>query len=95
MTVMLELPTNLETRLQANAQARGLTVEDYLLTLVERDALTPPPPPGSENWTLQDALEYAGPLPDDLGAACAVGSQEALKRVWDNPGDDALWSASQ
>ncbi|MBV9852006.1 MAG: hypothetical protein JO250_20260 [Armatimonadetes bacterium] len=94
MTLMLEVPPGLETALQANAQARGLTVEQYVLALVERDASVPAPPPGSENWTLQDALDYAGPLPENLAAACAVASQEALGRIWNNPEDDAAWPAS-
>jgi hypothetical protein len=82
----------MEAALQAHAEAKGLSVEGYLLTLVERDTL--PPPPGSEDWTLQDALDYAGPLPEGAGVACAVASQEALGRIWNNPEDDATWPAT-
>ena len=67
MTLMLDVPPGLEATLQANAQARGVTVEQYVLTLMERDTSSPFPPAGSENWTLQDALDYAGPPPEDLG----------------------------
>lgn len=56
MTVTLNIPAMLENAVQANAQAKGLSVENYLLTLVERNVIAPPP--GSENWTLQDALDY-------------------------------------
>ena len=94
MTLLLELPPKLEMALQSNAQARGVTVEQYVLALMERETSVPAPPPGSETWTLQDALDYAGPPPDDLGRACAVASQTVLKRVWDNPEDDAAWPAT-
>jgi hypothetical protein len=92
MTVMLDVPPNMETVLQAHAEAKGLSVERYLLALVERDTLSPPS--GSENWTLQDALDYAGPLPDEPGIACAVASQEALGRIWNSPEDNAAWPVS-
>jgi hypothetical protein len=92
MTVVLDVPPNMEATLRSHANAQGLTVSGYLLALVERDTLAPPP--GSENWTLQDALDHAGPLPDDLGVACAYASQETLKRIWDNSEDAAAWPAS-
>jgi hypothetical protein len=73
MTVTLELPAKLEAALQTQAQSHGVSMEQYLLMLAERDtADVPSPPPGSEHWILQDALDYAGPLPDDLGSACAI-----------------------
>lgn len=56
MTVTLDLPTAIEEAVQANAQAKGVSVEKYLLGLVERNVIVAPP--GSENWTLQDALDY-------------------------------------
>ena len=56
MTVTLNIPAMLESAVQANAQAKGLSVENYLLTLVERTVIAPPP--GSENWDMQDALDY-------------------------------------
>ena len=92
MTLMLDVPPGLEAALQSQAQARGLTVEQYLLALVERATLAPPP--DSETWTLQDALDYAGPPPDDLGRACAIASEGALARVWNSREDDAAWPAS-
>lgn len=57
MTVTLNIPAMLENAVQANAQAKGLSAENYLLTLVERTVIAPPP--GSEKWTLRDALDYA------------------------------------
>ena len=94
MTLLLDVPPNLEMVLKSNAQARGVSVEQYVLALMERETFVPAAPPGSENWTLQDALDYAGPLPEDLGRACAVASQTVLKRLWNNPEDDAAWPAS-
>ena len=94
MTLLLDVPPNLEVALQTNAQARGVTVEQYVLALMERETAMPAPPPDSENWTLQDALDYAGPPPEDLGRACAVASQAVLKRIWNNPEDDAAWPVS-
>lgn len=89
MTVTLEVPPALESVVQASAQAKGITVENYLLTLVERDAFAPPP--GSENWTLQDALDYAGEGPEDLAMACAVASEDTLKKIWNSAEDEAAW----
>lgn len=62
MAVTLNIPAILENAVQANAQAKGLSVENYLLTLVERNVIAPPP--GSENWILQDALDHAGSAGD-------------------------------
>ena len=56
MTVTLDLPAAIEEAVQANAQAKGVSIEKYLLGLVERNVIAVPP--GSENWTLQDALDY-------------------------------------
>jgi hypothetical protein len=94
MTLVLDVPPALEATLQTNAQARGVTLEQYIIALMERETFVPAPPPSSENWTLQDALDYAGPPPENLGRACAVASQAVLKRIWDNPKDDAAWPAS-
>lgn len=94
MTLVLDVPPGLEVTLYSNAQARGVTVEQYVLALVERETSLPAPPPGSEKWTLQDALDYAGPPPDNLGAACARASQDVLQRLWNNPEDDAARAAS-
>ncbi len=91
MTVTLDIPTTLEATVEANARAKGISIERYLLTLVERDFIVPPPPPGSENWTLQDALDYAGPLPENLGRATALASEATLAKFWDSPEDEAAW----
>ncbi len=91
MTVTLDIPPLLEATVQANAQAKGVSVERYLLALVEREVIVPAPPPGSENWTLQDALDYAGPLPENLGRATALASEATLARCWNSPEDEAAW----
>ena len=91
MTVTLDIPPTLEASVQANAQARGVSIEKYLLTLVERDFVAPAPPPGSESWTLQDALDYAGPLPENLGRATALASEATLAKFWNSPEDEAAW----
>ncbi len=90
MTVTLDIPTTLEATVEANAWARGVSIERYLLTLVERDFIAPPPPPGSENWTLQDALDHAGPLPENLGRATALASEATLAKFWNSPSESAL-----
>ena len=56
MTVTINLLPPIESAVQANAQAKGVSVETYLLGLVERNVIVAPP--GSEDWTLQDALDY-------------------------------------
>jgi len=84
MTVTLDIPTTLEATVEANARARGVSVERYLLTLVEGDFVVPPPPPGSENWTLQDALDHAGPLPENLGRATALAGEATLAKFWNS-----------
>ncbi len=87
MTVTLDIPPTIEGALQANAQARGVSVEKYLLGLVERNVVVPPA--GSENWTLQDALDYAGPLPENLGRATALASEATFAKFWESPEDEA------
>ncbi len=89
MTVTLDLPTAIEEAVQANAQAKGVSVENYLLSLVERNVIVAPP--GSENWTLQDALDYAGPLPENLGRATALASETTLAKFWNSPEDEVAW----
>ena len=89
MTVTLDIPPPVETVVQANAEAEGVSVEDYLLALVRRETFAPPP--GSENWTLQDALDYAGPLPENLGRATALASEATLSKFWNSPEDEAAW----
>ncbi len=89
MTVTLNIPPAIETTVQANAQARGVSVETYLLTLVERNIVAPPP--GSENWNLQDALDYAGPLPENLGRATALAGEAVLAKFWNSPEDEEAW----
>ena len=89
MTVTLDIPPTLEGTVQANAQAKGISVEKYLLGLVERTVIVPPS--GSENWTLQDALDYAGPLPENLGRATALASEATLAKLWESQEDEAAW----
>ncbi len=48
-------------------------------------------PPGNENWTLQDALDYADSLPENLGRATVLASEAAFKKFWDRPEDEAAW----
>lgn len=89
MTVTLDIPPALEAMVQANAQARGVSIEKYLLTLAEHDFVAPSPPIGSEIWTLQDALDYAGPLPENLGRATALASEATLAKFWNSPSKSA------
>ncbi len=89
MTITLDIPATLESAVQASAQAKGVSVEKYLLALVERNVIVPPP--GSENWTLQDALDYAGPLPDNLGRATALASEATLAKFWESHEDEEAW----
>ena len=91
MTVTLDIPPKLGATVQANAHAKGAPIERYLLTLVEREIIVPDPLQGSENWTLQDALDYAGPLPENLGRATAVASETILAKFWNSPEDEAAW----
>ena len=44
MTVTLELPPEVEQRLAAQAAARGVSTEDYILSLIEGAALPAMPP---------------------------------------------------
>lgn len=45
MTVTLELKPDVEDRVKAEANARGLSVEDYILNVLERET-----PNGEENF---------------------------------------------
>jgi len=44
-----------------------------------------------EDWTLQDALDYAGPLPKNPGRATALASEATLPKFWNSPENEAAW----
>lgn len=88
----IELSGEEQTRLQAKARTEGLALSDWARKRLLSDGINVEPlPPGHENWTLQDALDYAGPLPENLGRATALASEAAFKKFWDSPEDEAAW----
>jgi hypothetical protein len=50
MTVNLDLSPEREAALKAQARARGLTVEQWLLQLAEQSAALTPPPDAAPIW---------------------------------------------
>ena len=67
-TLEVEIATEELARLAQEAAREGLSMNELACkrifgTETSRGALPTQlnPPPGSENWTLQDALDYAGP----------------------------------
>lgn len=94
----IELSSEEQARLQERARREGLTFNDWARRRLLSDVLSGVPsdalPEGHEHWTLQDALDYAGPLPENLGRATALASEPTLRKFWDSPEDEAAWRDS-
>ncbi len=77
MTVVMELAPEVEEIVKARAAARGLSLEDYLPSLVAEAAQ-------QEEWQAL-AQEEA------LGRLTMLAAEPVLSRIWDTPEEDAAW----
>jgi hypothetical protein len=78
MSITLELRPELETKVKAQAEARGLPVERYLQSVIEAAALSPSAPPLTleEQERLLDELEnglsHVPALPEDAFSRAGI-----------------------
>ena len=77
MTVVMELAPEVEQIVKARATARGLSLEDYLPSLVAEAAQ-------QEEW---QALSQE----QSLGRLTMLAAEPRLNRIWDTPEEDAAW----
>ncbi len=77
MTVMLELAPEVEQIVKARATARGVSLEDYLPSLIAQAAQ-------QEEWE-------EAPAEESLGRLTMLAAEPVLRRVWDTPEEDAAW----
>jgi hypothetical protein len=73
MNVIIEIPDDRAARFQEQAQARGLTVDRWLLELAEKDAGSLPAEPNAHR-TLVDVCARVRGLADDLDFSCDPSS---------------------
>lgn len=77
MTVMLELAPEVEQIVKARATARGVSLEDYLPSLIAEAAQ-------QEEWQAMSPEE-------SLGRLTMLAAEPVLSRIWDTPEEDAAW----
>lgn len=77
MTVMLELAPEVEQAAKVKAEARGISLEEYLPDLVAH--------------ALQQQ-EWEEALPEEsLGRLTMLAAEPLLSRIWNRPEEDAAW----
>lgn len=62
MTITLDLTPEVESRLLAQAQAKGVSLTDYVEQIVEREALETPTPATSAKRTGRDLIKASAKL---------------------------------
>ncbi len=77
MIVAIELAPEIEQMVRAKAEARGISVEEYLPWLIAR-ALQ------QDEWMQTDSEE-------SLGRLTMLAAESRLSRIWDTPEEDAAW----
>ena len=75
MTVLLELAPEIEQL--AKAEARGISLEDYLPSLIAHAVQ-------QEDWAETTSEE-------SLGRLTMLAAEPVLSRIWDTPEEDAAW----
>ncbi len=77
MTVVVELTPEVERMVKAKAEARGISLEDYLPSLIAHAAQQ------------EDLLETASE--ESLGRLTMLAAEPVLSRIWNTPEEDAAW----
>jgi len=78
----IELAPEEQRQIQQEAERARLTVEDWV-----RQQLLHKPAFITDNGQVFEIPD----LPEDLGRACAVASEAALRKFWDTPEEDEAW----
>ena len=86
MTLTVHLPNDLEWRLRERASRDGRSVEDYVLELIERDAVGPGPGPVVDALSLQPgraetfSMPYRYAWPAELDLMARIGGMRLRER---------------
>lgn len=77
MAVMLELAPEVEQLAKTKAEAKGISLEDYLLSLIAHAVQ-------QEDWAETTSEE-------SLGHLTMLAAEPVLSRIWNRPEEDATW----
>ena len=77
MTVLLKLAPEVEQMAKAKAEARGISLEDYLPSLIAHAVQ-------QEDWMVTTSEE-------SLGRLTMLAAEPVLSRIWNTPEEDAAW----
>ena len=77
MTVVMELAPEIEQMVKAKAEARGISLEDYLPSLIAHAVQ-------QDDWAQTGSEE-------SLGRLTMLAAESRLSRIWDTPEEDAAW----
>lgn len=77
MSVLLELAPEVEELAKAKAEAKGISMEEYLPSLIAHAMQ-------QEDWMQTDSEE-------SLGRLTMLAAESRLSRIWDTPEEDAAW----
>lgn len=77
MTVAIELAPEIEQMVRAKAEARGISMEDYLPSLIAYAV--------QQDELMQTESE------ESLGRLTMLAAESRLSRIWDTPEEDAAW----
>lgn len=77
MSITMELAPEIEQLAKAKAEARGISLEDYLPSLIAYAVK-------QDDWAQTDSEEA-------LGRLTMLAAEPVLRRIWDTPEEDAAW----
>ena len=77
MSVTMELAPEVERLAKAKAEARGISLEDYLPSLIAHAVQ-------QDEWAQTESEE-------SLGHLTMLAAEPVLSRIWDTPEEDAAW----
>lgn len=77
MSVLLELAPEVEELAKSKAEAKGISVEEYLPSLIAHAMQ-------QDDWMQADSEE-------SLGRLTMLAAESRLSRIWDTPEEDAAW----
>ena len=77
MSITMELAPEVEQLVKARAEARGISLEDYLPSLIAHAVQ-------QEDWAETTSEE-------SLGRLTMLAAEPILSRIWNRPEEDAAW----
>ncbi len=77
MSIIVELGPEVEQLAKAKAEARGISLEEYLPSVLAYAIQ-------QKDWAQTDSEE-------PLGRLTMLAAEPVLRRIWDTPEEDAAW----